>query len=187
MNMGIKRGFTLIEVAVTTLIFIIVVAALFSVLNISDTANYKSLGQIDLQAQVRSILNWIANDVRQTSTRQIQNSSPPPTLNHIKFRKVAGIIATGPDAGTHDYVPNPYIEYTYDSGTLSLRRNEIDATTGSVLWTTIFDNITQPPFPDAAGINGTNPLMLIIISAQKQLRYSEIINWTLSEEVKIRN
>ena len=148
--------------------------------------------RIDLQAKARSIVDWVARDVRQGANWDIANNSPSDS--HIKFRKVEGI-----DTGSGNYLlSTDYIEYSYDSGLEKLNRYTVDSG-GTILETWEFTEIVNPPFytRDASGDKTTdesnfssnllNSKKLIIeISAEKEVRRA-IVTASLEVEVKVRN
>lgn len=183
-----ERGFTLIEILAVGFLLSVVMAALLLSLTTTELSNSESSAKADLQGEVRLIMDWIVKDVRQTNPIQINNNNP--SGYHIKFQQVTGINNT-----TGQYTLNPnYIEYNYDSVSGRLSRNEIDAF-GTIHETWVFDNIAQSPFytqvaPNVALQRGdilTSKKLIIIVAAQKQLRKSLTLNFSLTEEVKLRN
>ena len=166
-------------------ILLIVFGALFIALNTGNFSYAVTSAKTDLQGEVRRLMDWIVKDVRQTSRAQINNNNP--TVNHIKFQKVTGI-----DAVAGYQYSTDYVEYNYDPASLTLTRNELDAS-GAVINSWVFNNITQSPFYSDVGVplvyNGvtsSNKLVLVIAS-QKQVRNNLTINFSLTEEAKIRN
>jgi len=111
-------------------------------------------------------------------------------VNHIKFKQVTGIDNT---TGAYTLSAN-YIEYNYDSASDNLTRNVINDG-GSVVQTQSFDNVTQAPFyvddalqnPLDPGDILTSKKLVVVIAAKNQVKVSLTLNWTLAEEVKIRN
>lgn len=172
-------GFTLIEVLASTLILSIILAALLITFNIGNLSNTLSTAKVDLQANVRQIIDMIANDVRQTNLIQINTNAP--SVNHIKFQQVTGIDNT---TGNYTLSPN-YIEYTYDTVLATLTRS-------TVAGSRVFTGITQSPFYSEVGIplawGGilTSKKLVIIISGRSQVR-GALIDFSLTGEVKVRN
>ena len=186
-----RRGFTLIEVLLASFILGVVLVSLFSTLNIGQTSFSLSSAKVDLQSQVRAVLNWIIKDVRDTKDTEIDSNNP--TVNHIKFRKVTGI---DNNTGSCTYATN-YIDYNYDPVSLTLTHNEVDPT-GVILKSIVFYNITQSPFYN--GLGGTlqpgdiikswssgGKRLIIVVAGQKQLRGSTTLSFSLTEEAKVRN
>lgn len=185
-----ERGFTLIELLIAGFILSAIIGALFLSLTAGDSSTTLGLAKADLQAKVRLIMEWIVKDVRQTNLAEIDTHNP--SGDYIKFRKVTGI-----DNITGSYTLSPdYTEYNYTSVSGELRRNEVDDT-GSILRSLVFSNITQSPFYTEIGVALTespNPgnilsakKLVIIIAAQGQVRSGLVLNFSLTEEVKIRN
>ncbi len=184
-----KKGFSLLELLIVGFILSIVTGALFFSLTAGGSASSLGLAKADLQAKVRLAMDWIVKDVRQASLIQINTNSP--SGDHIKFKKVTGIDGAGNYAFSTDYT-----EYSYDSVSGNLTRSEVD-NGGSVLRSLTFNNIIQSPFYTTAGVALTqspNPgnileakKLIIVISAQSQVRNSRTLNFSLTEEAKIRN
>lgn len=181
-----KNGFTLVEVLVVVFLLTIILTALALTLTTGQFSNSVGSAKADLQAKVRRITDWIVRDARQTCLIQINNNSP--SQDHIKFKKVTGV-----DEGTGDYtLAANYIEYDYDGSSDTLTRNEVNDA-GSVLNSWTFDHITQSPFYAAAG----DPLdagdilsskkLVVVIAGESQVNSSLTLNFSLTEEVKIRN
>jgi len=179
-----RKGFTLAEVLVTAFILSVVAGALFLSLTTGEFSNAITSAKIDLQAHVRLVMDLIVKDVRQANILGINNNSP--SVNHIRFKKVTGIDNT---TGSYSLSAN-YTDYTYDPVSLTLTRSEIDAG-GNVIKSIVFSDITQAPFYTALGVplvfNGliASKKLIIVISGRRQAR--QILNFSLSEEVKIRN
>ena len=182
-----KTGFSLIEILVVCLILGVILGALFISLTSGDLPNSVNSAMTDLQGKVRLIMDWMIKDVRQTNLIEINSNSP--STDHIKFKKVTGI-----DNGTGNYTLSAdYIDYSYDSVSGELTRSEIDGTTGDILRSLVFDNITQSPFytdtgvPLVAGGILTSKKLIVVIAGQSQARHSVTLTHTLTQEVKIRN
>lgn len=189
-NRSKGNGFTLIEVLFVVSILGIIISALFFSLTRGEFSSAVSSAKADLQAKVRSIMDWVTKDVRETNLVQIDSNNP--SVNHIKFRKVTGMDGTG----SYTFADH-YIEYNYDNTSAQLTRNKIDVLTGTILQSSVFDNITQPPFKVAVGVpleqspSAGNILfykkLLIFIAGQSQVKNSLTLNFSLTEEVKVRN
>lgn len=181
-----NRGFTIVEVLSTAFILIVVFAALFSVLNVGEFSNTVSSAKADLQAKVRTAMDSILKDVRQTSIIQINSNDPSPT--HIKFKKVTGIDNT---TGSYSLSDN-YIEYTYDADLLSLVRNEVNAG-GTVLKSQTFNDITEAPFYSSTGVplvaGGilSSKKLVLVVAGKNNIRGGLNLSFSLTEEVKVRN
>lgn len=185
-----RDGLSLIEILFVLSILGIVISALFFSLTRGEFSSAVSSAKADLQAKVRSIMEWVTKDVRETNLVQIDTNNP--TVDHIKFRKVTGI----DDTGSYTFADH-YIEYNYDNTPAQLTRNKIDVTSGAILQSLVFDNITQSPFYVAVGVpleqspSAGNILfykkLLIVIAGQSQVKNSLTLNFSLTEEVKVRN
>ncbi len=185
-----KCGLTLIEVLLVSLILTLILAALFITLTAGESASSVSSAKIDLQAQLRQAINWIVQDVRGATVGEIANNSP--SSDHIKFRQVQGV-----DTATGYYIlSDNYIEYNYDNNLQKITRNLVN-TSGEVLQSWQFTNITQSPFyarDSSGGIVALNQSdlsnsrkIIITIAGARTVKGSLSLTSNLSEEVKIRN
>lgn len=182
-----KRGFSLVEILIVALLLTIIVFALLTTLNTGEVSNSVSTAKADLQAKVRQAMDWIIKDVRQTNLIQINTNNP--LGNHIKFKQVTGIDG----AGNYALSAN-YIEYTYNSASQQLTRNEVDDFGVPVPGSSrVFSNITQSPFYSEAGVALApgailvSKKLIVVISGENQVNINLTLNFSLTEEVKIRN
>ena len=181
-----KSAFTLVELLIASVIFSVILACLFFLLNIGQLSFSINSAKLDLQSYVRLVMDRLIKDVRDTNILEINSNNP--SVNHIKFRKVTGI---DNNSGSYTLSAN-YIDYDYNIATGELIRSIIDGT-GTVLQSSIFDNIVQSPFysapatPLVAGAILSSKSLFAVISSEKQTRNSKIINFSLTEEIKIRN
>jgi prepilin-type N-terminal cleavage/methylation domain-containing protein len=181
-----NRAFTLVEVLIAALIFSVILACLFVVLNIGHISFTINSAKLDLQSYVRLVMDRIVKDTRDTNLLEINSNNP--LVSHIKFRKVTGI-----DNVSGSYTLSPdYIEYNYDNVLSELSRNIVDAN-GIILRSSLFPNITQSPFYSVPGVPLVDNAILnskslvIVITSQKQAKNSLFLNFSLTEDIKIRN
>lgn len=192
-----KKGFTLIEILVVGSILGVVMSGLILTLNTGERSSTITQAKADLQAKVRSIMDLITRDLRQTNLNEINTPTSVPGIHHIKFKQVTGI-----DAGTGDYsLSDNFIEYTYDPIALSLTRSIVDDT-AAILQSRVFTDITDirfrskldpkavPPVDEALAqdtiIDPGSRKLIITIAAQSQANRLTL-NFSLTEGVKIRN
>lgn len=177
---------SLVEVLVVAFIFLIIISALYLLVVTSEFSIAVTGAKHQLQEEVRRIAGWVAKDARAASLIEINSNSP--SAEHIKFRKVIGI-----DNASGDYLfSSDYTEYEYDSPAQALTRRQVDAS-GSVLSSSVFNDITQSPFYSAGGI----PLvagdilatkkLIAVIAARRLVRGSLETDFEITEEIKIRN
>ena len=174
------------EVIVTVFLLTLIMTSLFFALTRSEFSNSMVSAKVDLQVKVRTIIDWIVKDVRQTNLIQINSNSP--AQDHIKFKQVTGI-----NNATGDYtLSSTYIEYDYDSDAKVLTRNEIDTDGTTVLRSWTFDNIMESPFysdvavPLAGNAILSTKKLVIVIAGQCQVR-GTTLDFSVTEEAKIRN
>jgi len=191
-----SSGFTIIEVLLAAVLLAAILSALFLTLNVGQLSNPINSARVELQDNVRRLLYWIARDVRDTSSGEIAANSP--SSEHIKFRQVQGL-----DTATGYYIlSTSYIEYAYDAENKKITRNSLDST-GSILQSWTFENITQPPFFTRDSLGAVVPLsqsyllsnrkLIVDINAEKSVCTVRIgqdclnLAFSLTEEIKIRN
>ncbi|MBI5144596.1 MAG: prepilin-type N-terminal cleavage/methylation domain-containing protein [Candidatus Omnitrophica bacterium] len=185
-----KCGFTLVEVLLVSLILTLILAALFITLTTGESVSAISSAKIDLQAQLRQVINWITQDIRRATVGEIANNSP--SSNHVKFRQVQGV-----DTTTGYYIlSDNYIEYNYDNNLQKITRSLVNPA-GEILQSWQFNNIAQPPFytRDASGgivsLNqsdlSNSRKIIVTITCLKTVKGSLNLTSNLSQEVKIRN
>jgi len=179
-----NRGFTIVEVLSVSFILITVFAAMFITLTTGEFSNAVSSAKADLQANVRTAMNSVLNDVRQTSLIQINSNNP--SAGHIKFKKITGIDNV---TGSYSLSAND-IEYTYNQSSFSLERSETGPGVSKVQ---IFNDITEAPFYSATGVpleaGGilSSKKLVVVMSGRNHVRGDLDLNFSLTEEVKIRN
>ncbi len=191
-----KRGISIVEVLLVTAIIGLLMGSIFYLLSAAQSSRAQSTAKSELQSEVRRVMDWIVNDVRQTVSSSIGSKDNNPLSTHIKFKKFTGYSVKlgipSPDFG------NP-IEYTYDSGSKTITRTDLGTNQS---W--IFRNIIQASFytrlqdgsivaMDPVNPGEDSPLftnlsgnLVIDISGQKQVSAASNISYTLREEVAIR-
>jgi len=170
-------------------ILIVVLAGLFSSLVVSSFSHALGSARLDLQADVRRILDWTTKDVRQAISWDICNNSP--SADYIKFHLWTW------DQTAHAFsLTNELIEYAYDANAHTLTRSLVNSS-GTVLESRVFYNIYESPFYTTYISPSNNEFktadllankkLIVVITAQKNVRVSTNILYTLKEEVRIRN
>jgi hypothetical protein len=199
-----KKGVSVVEILLVTVIISLLVGGIFYILTVTHSLRLVSTAKIELQSEVRRAMDWIVNDVRQTVNYSIGAgglSGNDPSSTHIKFKKVIDYDT----AGSGSVLLGDFIEYTFDPSTHTITRTDL---TTDQSW--IFSNIVLNAPPFNAGIfytrlstgelvvidpvtSGDNsPVyqtgnLIIVLTGQKQTHANTEINYTLKEEVKIRN
>ena len=75
------KGFTLLEILVTVLIFGFIIVGMYGVLNITQ-ANYSTnSASLNLQQQARQGMSWLSREIRQASWDSIDIVPTPPDLD----------------------------------------------------------------------------------------------------------
>ena len=189
-----KKGVGVIEALLVAVIMGLLMGAVFYLLNVVQSSRAVSTVKIEVQSEARRCMDWIVNDVRQTVNWSIGSKDNSPSSSYIKFKKVTGYST----AGSGSTIMGDFIEYSYDSITSTITRTDL-ATNQS--W--VFRYIVQPPFYtrlsdgsivviDPVSVGNDSPVfttgnLVIVIVGQKPVSGATNIDYTLTEEVKIRN
>lgn len=186
LSLNKNKAFTLIELLIVALILGVILSGLFATLNIGNFSFSTSSAKLELQSYVRLTMERLIRDIRDTNLLEINNNNP--STNHIKFRKVSGIDNS---TGMLTFSPD-YIEYNYNNVSNELSRYIVHED-GTILRNSTYSNIMQAPFysapgdPLAAGEILSSKSLVIVIASQKQVKDSLFLNFSLAEEVAIRN
>jgi prepilin-type N-terminal cleavage/methylation domain-containing protein len=200
-------GFTLVELMVVCAIFGIVMSALLMTLQIGEFANGVGSAKVDLESEVRVLVDWITKDIRQAKIQDLSSTDNDPRGDHIKFRlwewNTTGHNQAYIYNGATDTFVN--IEYDYDSATETLSRKFQDengdvfyqnftgisllnpdpgSETGKGIFYTSYASSTDNDFNSTVLLN--NRRIIVVIKKEKTVR-NKNLNFTLIEEVKIRN
>ncbi|MFH0762369.1 MAG: prepilin-type N-terminal cleavage/methylation domain-containing protein [Candidatus Omnitrophota bacterium] len=186
-------GFALIEILVAAFLLSVILAALLLTLNIGHLTGSVGLVKLDLQANVRQAVDLISRDVRQTFGYEIADEENTPSPTHIKFRQVQGwdTVLDLPVFSSN------YVDYNYDVSLGRITRTIVDGS-GEVLETRQFNNIAVAPFyavdfatgeilPLSANVLLTSSRLVALITGQARTRGSQVLNFSLTQEIKIRN
>ena len=189
-----KRGISIIEVLLVTVITGLLMGSIFYLLSVAQSSRLVSTAKIEVQSEVRRAMDWIVMDVRQTVNYSIGSKDNNPLSTHIKFKKVIDYNTSGSGSA----IFGDFVEYTYDPNSQTITR--ADLSTGRS-W--IFRNIIQALFStrllggsiviiDPVNPGNDSPIfttdnLIIEIRGQKQANATENVNYVLKEEVKIRN
>ena len=77
------KGFTLMEVLVSTLIFSFILLAIFGALDIGDTSFKTDVGFIDLQQEIRLAMHGMVREIRQSRAADITISDSGASINFL--------------------------------------------------------------------------------------------------------
>jgi prepilin-type N-terminal cleavage/methylation domain-containing protein len=202
-----SAGFTLVELMVASVIFGVVMSALLMTLQIGEFANGVGSAKVDLEAEVRMLVDWISKDIRQAKIQDLASTDNDPRKDHIKFRFWEWNSTSYNQAYIYNATTDTYvnIEYTYNNATEILSRKFQDKSgnvfyqnftgisklnsdpgseTGKGIFYTEYSDPTNNDFNSTILLN--NRRITIAIKKEKNVRGS-ILNFTLVEEVKIRN
>ena len=198
-----QRGFTLIELMISVVIGLIILAAvlgMFVTMIKSDSDNLKS---IRLNQELRAAMNLITRDIRRAGANRnaAVNSSTTPPTNPFSSTSGTTTRATIGGGGTsisfsYDAVADAVTElYGYQrnstAGTERIESCSGSTASGCGAWQPVTDeslvNITALTFTDTtvteAGIN----IRQITVTLSGQLRRDNTVTRTLTETVKLRN
>jgi type II secretory pathway pseudopilin PulG len=184
------KGFSVLEILLVALISSLIIGGLFFAFSTGEYTSTLSSAKADLGSELRRTMSWITQDVREAVVWDIANNSP--STSYIKFRPVIGWNT----ASDTYYLDSNYLEYTYNADSNTITRRLSDASDNTIqTWN--FNYITQPPFytRDASGnvvaLDSSSLLnskrMIVVLTGQKEVRGTQNIGLTLTEEAKIRN
>jgi len=177
------KGFTLLEIFICIFIIIIVLTALFSVLNIGELSQRIGGTELEVQQAVRMALDYIVRDLRQTSRNKIfleeyANETFTELADNLTFAHARFNLCTGYD--TTNATPTwsgEQITYDFDPTEQTIIRT--DLVNGQSLQ---FNSITNLTFTKI-DLNSLN----VNITGQKVARGTIAATVNLQEEVKLRN
>ena len=177
-----RNSFTLVESLVAAFILIVIITALFLVLNIGDLSNTVSGAKLELQQEVRRAMDWMVKDLRQTDRMRLlcidSNGNPNQQFNSLADKEVftdpVFPISTGYD-GTSIIWSSNQIGYSFDAVNKKIIRSNTTQT-----WE--FNNIFNLEFRKIS-LN----LLHITISGETTARGNIRPTFNLEEEVKLRN
>jgi len=176
----------------------VVMSALLMTLQIGELINGIGSAKVDLEAEARMLVDWITKDVRQSEIKNLYGNDPRG--DHIKFN-----MWEWNQTGFNQQYTDEYVEYSYDNQTETLSR-EFRNENGDVL----VQNFTGIVMPDPDPVSETgkgifytnyasptdnnfnstdllnNRRIIVVIKKEKSVR-NRLLNFTLVEEVKIRN
>lgn len=186
---------------------VVVMSALVMTLQIGELVNGIGSAKVDLESEARMLVDWITKDVRQAKIQDLSSSDNDPRGEHIKFR----LWEWNSTNHNQEYIYNDTtgafvtIEYNYDNETETLSR-EFQDENGNVFYQN-FTGISMPD-PDPGSETGkgifytnyasptdndfnstvllNNRRIIVVIKKEKTVR-DRPLNFTLVEEVKIRN
>ena len=91
MNLKRKDGFTLLEVLVASVVFILIIGITVSVLIVGKASWYMGAVHIELQQDLRRATDWMMDEFRHTGSGYIAGVPPDGSWqNTITFNRVAG-------------------------------------------------------------------------------------------------
>jgi prepilin-type N-terminal cleavage/methylation domain-containing protein len=181
------KGFTIVELMVVSLITGIIMSALFMTLQVGELTYEIGSAKVDLESEVRTLVDWISRDLRQAKIQEMNNNTP--ATDHIKFS-----LWTWNNTTNTTNLKSSYIEYSYASANQTLSRNYRDE--GSTIFTVNFKNITMAPFytsyTNETSNSFSNATLLtsrkIIVAVKKtKVVKNKNLNFSMVEEVRVRN
>ncbi|MCX5680812.1 MAG: prepilin-type N-terminal cleavage/methylation domain-containing protein [Candidatus Omnitrophica bacterium] len=172
------KGFSLLELIVTILIFSVIVVAIYSVLNITSTLFPTDIGLVDLQQQSRQAIGWLTRETRESVSSLLKSEADENkkiTITTISSDVDSIKFTTGRKHGIHYYLDldTNYLMREYPTGTTRIIAREITRL-----------KFTQPDDPN----NGLKklPIVTIEVRAAKTVLKKPLTS-QLNETVRIRN
>lgn len=159
-----RRGFTLLEVLISAVIFTFLIIGITEVLNIGNWAFPTDLGWVDLQQQSRQAMGWMTKELREGKNIQItviNTDSDQITFNTIDKNGVK--YYRDIDDVNNDGVVNQVIR-EYPAGTRKILANYI----------------TRLKFSQS------NPILRIDVRSDQTVR-KKALSFSLTEQLRLRN
>jgi prepilin-type N-terminal cleavage/methylation domain-containing protein len=85
-----KRGFTLVEILVSSAVMAVIAGVIYAVLDIGNLSGRQDAGLIDLQQQARLCMDGMTREIRQNKAADITISDPGPASGAEITFKVPG-------------------------------------------------------------------------------------------------
>lgn len=177
-----KRGFTLIEILVTSAILSFLIAGIFAILNVADRSQNLDMGLLGLQQEVRQAMDGM--------TREIRQSGRPTNLSVISDNITIGDNGTSItfsipyNLSTHTSISNIsyYLDYLdsncYQNNNCYPIKRQQPAGTGT---TKILANDIN-----SLNFSLSGNIMQIQLGAAKTVR-QRALSFFLTEKVRLRN
>lgn len=177
----------MLELTIAVAIMGVIMSALVMVLGVGEKAAGIGSAKVDLQSDVKTLVDWIVRDVRQAKIQELYNNTP--SSDYVKFNLWLWNNTTYTQENS-----NQYVEYAYDNVTQTFTRRFIENGTIQNEWN--FTDIQMSPFYTSY-VNETNNnfdnmtllttrTLIVAIKKAKTVR-NRPLNFTMVEEVKIRN
>ena len=171
------RGFSLIEILISSVILIIIFTGVFFVLNAGDQSWNAGTGSLDLQQQVRQAMDGMSKELRQTRGGNI---TIEPDSRSINFTVPISITT---DPVTYSSVINYYLNATSNQ----LERLHPSDAESKVL----ANDIADLSFCCQGGSDcfdcQNSTLLQIQVNGTKTVRQRALTPFNLTEEVGLRN
>lgn len=162
----------MLEILVTVLIFIFIVAGMYGVLNIAKTNYDTNLASLNLQRQARQGMSWLSREIRQARLSTIVIGVDGNNNNNITFNAL--------DATGIKY----YVETTLVSGK-TLWQLKREYPTGTVIIRA--NDITVLSFPARSAGSNIQKIRLEASKTFRSLGKERTLTFSLTEQVAVRN
>lgn len=188
-----NKGLTVVEILIVCFILVVLLAGLLFTLITGQNSFAVTQAKLELQSELRMVIDWIARDLRETIPFDVSGANDPsyiPTTGYLRFHlwewQSGGWV-----------ISDDFIEYIYDANQETLTRRHTE--NGVVTSTHVFSNIIEPPFYTQSqytgdSVNELNPdtlhstgRLIIVISGERNVRGTLNIPLRLISEIRIRN
>lgn len=200
-------GYTLIELMISMVIGLIILAAVIGMFISMVKADNDYLKSIRLNQELRAAMSLISRDIRRSGANRnaaVNSATPPPTNPFASDSGTATRISIGtpgPTTGTsisfsYDEASDAVTElYGYrlnsTAGTERIESCKGSTAAGCGTWQPVTDNslvnITALSFTGATVTEGGINIRQITVSVSGRLRKDSAVARTLTETVKVRN
>lgn len=189
-----NKGITIVETLIAAFISIVILGALLLALTTGQFSSSLNSEKLELQAEVRSVLDWITRDMRESVITDLADTvAYTPSNSYLRFHLWDWNTTSG-----QIVLRSEFIEYIYNDSSDTLTRNEYDSG-GNLSSTHIYRHVIEPPFYTTylgtgnpgnefdAGTLLTSRQLTIVVTGQRHIRGSAFITDSLQSEIRIRN
>lgn len=182
-----RSGLTIIELAIAMGIMTIILMALVMTLRVGDFASGIGTAKVDIQSDVKMILDWVTRDIRQAKIQDLHDNTP--ATDYMRFN-----LWEWNNTSCAQEESDQEVEYDYDALTNTLTRRFIE--NGTVSYEQSYSGVTMAPFytsyTDETTHDFNNQTLLnsrsVIVAIKKEATArNKVLNFTMVEKVRIRN
>jgi prepilin-type N-terminal cleavage/methylation domain-containing protein len=166
-----QKGFTMVEVLVTVLIFMLISAGIMTIVNSGNDIWQMNKASVELQQELRKAMDWMMNDLREAGTSSIIDVP----ADGAAYTSITFSTPTGVSGGS----------LTWDASTINfaLSSNQLIRTYGGTT-RTLASRIVLLEFTRQAA---SSEILEVTLRGQRAVPGGQTIQRDLDFEVRLRN